>query len=111
MQLKAFYNGSAHGSLDATMTFTLKSEDQQGNVIQEVTFQHIDNPQKFAHYLCQGSVTSTRNLTLHCTQEEAPSYLMDIQGSVYEDGHMEGTDIATNSQDSAYYNHYTWYAS
>ena len=111
VQLKAFYSGSAHGSLDATMTFTLKSEDQQGNVILEVTFQHVDNPQKFAHYLCQGSVTTANALTLHCPQEEVPSYLMDIQGSVYADGHMEGTDIATNTQDSTYYYHYTWYAS
>ncbi len=99
VQLKAFYSGSAHGSLDATMTFTLKSEDQQGNIIMEILFQHVDNPQKFAHYLCQGAVTTTRNLTLHCTQEEVRSYVMDIQGFVYEDGHMEGTDTATNTND------------
>ncbi|MDQ2716381.1 MAG: serine/threonine protein kinase [Chloroflexota bacterium] len=111
VQLKAFYSGIAQGSLNATMTFTLKSQDQQGQVIMEILFQHVDNPQKFAHYLCQGAVTTTRNLTLHCVQEEVRSYLMDIQGSIYADGHMEGTDIATNIHDSTYYYQYAWSAS
>jgi serine/threonine protein kinase len=110
-QLKSFYNGTASGYANGTITFTLKSEDQQGNIIMDTSFQLTDNPQKFAIYSCQGSITSNGSLHLTCSEVGNQSFLVDIHGSLLANGNMEGTWLATDSNDPNYQHFYNWNAS
>src|SRR5205085_4036993 len=95
VQLNPYYSGTATGYADGNITFTLKSEDQQGNLSMQTTFQQAANPQNTAFYSCQGSVTTDRYINLHCNSDANQSYVLTIQGYVYADGHMEGTERAT----------------
>jgi serine/threonine protein kinase len=75
VQLKPFYRGTASGFLNATITYTLESEDSQGNVTMQTTFQQVADPQKYATYACQGSVSTNQHLHLICTANANASYL------------------------------------
>ncbi len=110
VELKSFYNGTASGYADGSITFTLVSEDQQGNVSMQTTFQQLQGSQKTATYSCQGSVTLDRHINLQCSNVIDNSYMLTIQAYVYQDGHMEGTEIATNTNDSSYPHVYYWKA-
>ena len=110
VQLNSYYSGTASGYADGSVTFTLKSEDQQGNLSMQTTFQQLANSQKTAIYSCQGSVTTDRHINLQCTSVADQSYLLTIEGYVYPDGHMEGTERATNTNDSSYDHLYSWKA-
>ncbi|MFL5653010.1 MAG: serine/threonine protein kinase [Ktedonobacteraceae bacterium] len=110
VQLKSYYSGTASGYADGNITFTLKSEDQQGNLSMQTTFQQAVNPQKTAFYSCQGSVTTDRYIKLQCNSDADQSYVLTIQGYVYADGHMEGTERATITNDSSYDHLYSWKA-
>jgi eukaryotic-like serine/threonine-protein kinase len=111
VQLKSYYSGTASGYADGAVTFTLKSEDQQGNVSMQTTFQQLPNAQKVAIYSCQGSATTDRHLTLQCSNTSDPTYELAVQGYVFPDGHMEGTETATNTNDPTYNHVYNWKAS
>lgn len=110
VQLKSSYSGTASGYADGSITFTLKSEDQQGNISMQTTFQQLGNPQKTASYSCQGSVNTDRHMNLQCSSVTDPSYLLTVQGYVYPDGHMEGTETATNTNNLNYNHAYSWKA-
>src|SRR3989440_6576310 len=97
VQLKSYYSGTASGYADGTVTFSLKSEDQQGNVNMQTTFQLLGGNQKTDIYSCQGTVTTDRHLNLQCSSVSDPSYLLTVQGYIFPDGHMEGTETATNT--------------
>src|SRR5207302_2765780 len=86
VQLKSYYSGTASGYADGSVTFTLKSEDQQGNLSMQTTFQQLANTQKTAIYSCQGSVTTDRHVDLQCSNVADASYLLTVQGFVYSDG-------------------------
>jgi hypothetical protein len=110
VQLKSYYSGTASGYADGSVTFTLRSEDQRGNVSMQTTFQQLASSQKTAIYSCQGSVTTDRHVDLQCSNVADPSYLLTIQGFVYPDGHMAGTETATNTNDPNYNHIYSWKA-
>ncbi len=110
VQLKSYYSGTASGYADGNITFTLKSEDQQGYLSMQTTFQKLANPQTPAIYSCQGSVTTDRHINLQCTSDADHRYVLTIQGYVFSDGHMEGTETATNTNDSSYDHLYSWKA-
>ncbi len=110
VQLKSYYSGTASGYADGSVTFTLRSEDQQGNISMQTTFQQLANSQKTAIYSCQGSVTTDRHVDLQCSNVADASYLLTVQGFVYSDGHMEGTETATNTNDPNYNHIYSWKA-
>lgn len=108
VQLHSFYSGTASGYADGSVTFTLQSEDQQGNVSMQTTFQQLQGSQEVASYSCQGSVTLDRHIMLQCSNIGDPTYVLTIQGTIYSDGHMEGTETATNTNDSGYHHVYYW---
>jgi len=108
VQLHSYYSGSASGYANGSVTFTLKSEDQQGNLSMQTTFQQLNGSQKTAIYDCQGSVTTDRNLNLQCTNVADATYVLTIQGYVYQDNHIEGTETATNTNDSNYNHVYSF---
>jgi serine/threonine protein kinase len=110
VQLKSSYSGTASGYADGSVTFTLKSEDQQGNISMQTTFQQLGGSQKTASYSCQGSLTRDRHINLQCSNVADPSYLLTVQGYVFPDGHMEGTETATNTNDPNYNHVYSWKA-
>jgi len=110
VQLKSYYSGTASGYANGSVTFTLKSEDQQGNISMQTTFQRLEGSQKTDIYSCQGSVTTDRYINLQCSSDSDQSYVLTIQGYVYPDGHMEGTETATNANDSSYNHVYSWKA-
>jgi outer membrane protein assembly factor BamB len=110
IQLKSHYSGTASGYAGGSVTFTLISEDQQGNLSMQTTFQQAADPQKTAIYSCQGSITTDRHINLQCTSVSDQSYVLTVQGNVYADGHMEGTEQATNTNDSSYDHLYSWKA-
>jgi hypothetical protein len=107
--LNQSYTGTTRGFANGSITFSLISEDQQGNVSLGVTFTTSDNKQ--ANYNCQGAVTNDRQITLQCSEIDAQNFLLDIKGVIFQDGHMEGTMVATNSSDASYHHNYTWNAS
>ncbi len=106
-QLNQSYVGTTRGFANGSITFSLISEDQQGNVSLGVIFMRSDN-NKQANYNCQGKVTKDRHITLHCSQIDAQNFLLDIEGVIFQDGHMQGTMAATDSSDSSYQHNYTW---
>jgi serine/threonine protein kinase len=110
VQLKSFYSGTASGYANGSVTFTLQSEDQQGNVSMQTTFQQLNNSQRTAIYSCQGTVALDRHLNLQCSNVADSSYVLTVQGYVYPDGHMEGTETATNTNAPNYNHVYTWKA-
>lgn len=110
VQLKPSYSGTASGYANGAITFTLKSEDQQGNISMLTTFQQLQGAQKTASYSCQGTITTNRYISLQCTNITDPSYLLTITGNVFSDGHMEGTETATNVNNSTYNHVYSWKA-
>jgi len=110
-QLKSYYSGTASGYLNANVTFTLESQDSQGNVTMETTFQQAADPQKIATYLCNGEVTSNQSLSLNCYSSADANYLLTIAGAVFPDGHMQGTEVATVIGNSSYRHVYNWTAS
>lgn len=110
-QLKPFYTGTASGYANGTVTFTLKSEDQQGNVVMDTSFQLTDSPPKFAIYSCQGSITSNGSLHLSCSEVGNPAFLVNIQGVLLADGSLKGTWLATDTNDPNYQHFYNWNAS
>ena len=110
VQLKSSYSGTASGYADAAVTFTLQSEDQQGNVSMLTTFQLLGGNQKTDSYSCQGAVTTDRHINLQCSSVTDASYQLTVQGFVFSDGHMEGTETATNTNDSSYKHVYEWKA-
>ncbi len=77
----------------------------------QTTFQQVADPQKIAIYACQGSVSTDQHLHLICTANANASYLLTINGFIFPDGHMEGTEVATIINDSNYYHFYNWSAS
>ena len=105
--LNQSYMGTTRGFANGSITFSLISQDQQGNVSLGVTFTTSDN-NKQANYNCQGKVTNDRHITLQCSEIDAPNFLLGIEGVIFQDGHMEGTMAATNSSDSSYQHNYTW---
>ncbi len=111
VQLQHSYSGTASGYADGAVTFTLNSEDQQGNVTMNTTFQQLTGAQKIASYTCQGSLALDRHLNLQCSNITDPTYVLTVQGYVYPDGHMEGTETATNTNDPSYNHVYNWTAS
>ena len=110
VQLKSSYNGTASGYSAGSITFTLESEDQQGNLSMLTTFQQLGGSQKTASYSCQGAVTTDRQLNLQCRNVTDASYVLTVQGYVFPDGHMEGTETATNTADPSYNHAYSWKA-
>jgi hypothetical protein len=106
-QLKSFYSGTATGYTNATITFSLQSEDQQGNVSMQTTFQRTDN-NKTAIYSCQGQVTQDNQLILSCVDTSSSDFHLSIHGTVFADGHMEGTEEATEASDPTYDHVYRW---
>jgi len=76
-------------------------------VILEVIFTNADT-NKRANYSCNGNVTSDKHISLKCTQDDASNFLLDIEGSIYQDGHMQGSMIATNTFDASYRHNYAW---
>lgn len=110
-QLKSYYNGTASGYMNAYVTFTLESEDSQGNVTMTTTFQQAADLQKIATYQCHGEVTSNRTLSLSCYAPANADYLLTINGTIFPDGHMQGTEVATVIDNASYYHAYNWIAS
>jgi hypothetical protein len=108
-QLNQSYMGTTKGFANGFITFSLISEDQQGNVSLGVTFTTSDN-NKQANYNCQGKVTNDRHITLQCNQIDAQNFLLIIEGVIFQDGHIQGTMAATNSSDPSYHHNYTWNA-
>jgi len=104
--LNQSYMGTTRGFDNGSIMFSLNSEDQQGKVSLVVTFTTSSNKQ--AKYNCQGKVTNDRHITLQCNEKDALSFLLDIEGFIFQDGHMEGTMAATDSSDSSYHHNYTW---
>ena len=111
VKLQHSYSGTASGYADGAITFTLNAEDQQGNVTMTTTFQQLTGAQKIASYTCQGLVTLDRHLKLQCSNITDPTYDLTIQGYVYPDGHMAGTETATHTNDPSYPHMYNWTAS
>ena len=107
VQLKSSYTGTATGFANAILSFSVSSEDSQGNVILEVIFTNTDT-NKRANYSCNGNVTSDKHISLRCTQDDAINFLLDIEGSIYQDGHMQGSMVATNTFDASYRHNYAW---
>lgn len=110
VQLHQSYSGTATGYAEATVTFKLNSEDQQGNVSMTTTFQQLTGAKNFASYNCTGTVSSDGKLTLQCTNPNATMYVLAIQAQVYSDGHMQGTEVATDTDDPTYNHVYNWEA-
>ena len=110
VQLKSSYSGTASGYANGAITFTLESEDQQGHISMQTTFQQLQGAQKTASYSCQGTITTNRYISLQCTNIADPTYLLTITGNVFSDGHMEGTETATNTNNSTYSHVYSWKA-
>jgi len=108
-QLKPFYSGTATGYAHATITFSLQGEDQQGNVMLQTTFERTDN-QASAIYTCQGQVGLDNQITLYCVETGIPNFHLNIHGIIFPDGHMEGTEEATETNNPAYDHLYTWSA-
>jgi hypothetical protein len=110
VRLKSFYSGTASGYANGSITFSLVSEDQQGNITMVTTFQPNDNTKPYASYACGGIVTKNRQIKLHCaeTNNTGPSYFINIQGDIYPDGHMEGTETAISTKDPSYKHVYYW---
>ncbi len=93
IRLNSSYNGTAYSSdpasyANGSISFTLLSEDQQGNVNMETTFQQLGSTSKADNYSCQGTVKNKR-LNLYCKSETDQSYVLNIQGTVYPDNHLE----------------------
>src|SRR5258708_17985941 len=107
VQLRSSYTGTATGFANAILSFSVSSEDSQGNVILEVIFTNTDT-NKRANYSCNGNVTSDKHISLRCTQDDAINFLLDIEGSIYQDGHMQGSMVATNTFDASYRHNYAW---
>ncbi len=107
VQLKSSYTGTAKGFTNAFLSFSVGSEDSQGNVNLEVTFTTADT-NKQANYSCNGKVTSDKHISLKCTEDGATNFLLDIEGFIYQDGHMEGSMVATNTFETSYHHNYTW---
>lgn len=110
VQLQPSYSGTASGYSNGAITFTLVSEDSQGNVMMNTTFQQLTGAGKTASYTCQGNVTTDRHLNLQCSNVTDPTYVLTIQASIYADGHMAGTEIATNTSNPNYNHVYSWTA-
>lgn len=110
VQLKSSYSGTASGYADGAVTFTLQSEDSQGNVTMLTTFQLLSGTQNTDTYSCQGAVTTDRHINLQCSSISDSSYQLTVQGYVFSDGHMEGTETATNTNNSSYKHVYAWKA-
>jgi hypothetical protein len=109
IHLNQSYMGTTKGFADGSLTFSLISEDQQGNVSLGVIFTRSDNNRQ-ANYTCQGKVTNDRQITLQCRQIDAQNFMLDIEGIIFQDGHLGGTMVATDSSDSSYHHNYTWNA-
>ena len=107
VQLKSSYTGTATGFANGLLSFSVSSEDSQGNVILEVLFTNTDTNRQ-ANYSCNGNVTSDKHISLKCTQDDARNFLLDIEGSIYQDGHMQGSMVATNTFDASYRHNYAW---
>jgi len=108
-QLNQSYTGTASGFANASLKFSLISQDQQGNVRLGVKFIRTDN-NKEADYTCQGKVTSDRQIALQCSQNDAPNFMLKIDGVIFQGGQMQGTMTATDSSDPNYHHDYTWNA-
>ena len=106
-KLKPFYSGTATGYTNATITFSFQSEDQQGNVKAQTTFQLTTN-QLAAIYSCLGQVSQNNNLALSCTEIGHPAFQLSIHGTIAADGHMEGQLEATETPASTYDHIYNW---
>lgn len=110
-QLKSYYSGTATGYMNANVTFTLESEDSQGNVTMTTTFQQAADLQKIATYNCSGEVTSNQNLFLNCYAPANANYLLTIQATILPNGGMQGTEVATANGNASYRHVYNWTAS
>jgi len=108
-QLNQSYTGTTSGFANGFLTLSLVSQDQLGNVSLGVTFTLADN-NKQANYTCQGKVTNDRHIALQCHQIDAQNFMLDIEGVIFQDGHMQGTMTATDSSDPNYHHNYTWNA-
>jgi hypothetical protein len=106
-QLKSSYTGTATGFTNGFVTFTLDSEDAQGNVKLVANFMITDSG-KQADYSCQGQVTIDKQIILTCKEVDAPNFIEDIHGDIFPDGHMEGTWVTTDTFDSSYHHTYSW---
>jgi hypothetical protein len=108
-QLNQSYTGTASGYANASLKFLLISQDQQGNVRVGLKFTRTDN-NKEANYTCQGKVTNDRHITLQYCQNDAPNFVLAIEGVIFQGGQMQGTMAATDSSDPNYNHDYTWNA-
>lgn len=104
--LKSFYSGTATGYANSDLEFTQVSEDGQGNVSLVVNFTIYDTG-KTANYNCDGQATNDK-ISLKCTQVDALHYTLDINGSIFSDGHMEGSLSATDTFNPNYHHVYSW---
>lgn len=73
----------------------------------QTTFQRTDN-QAYAVYDCQGQVGKDQQLLLSCTEKNTPTFHLSIHGTIYADGHMEGTEEATYTDNPSYDHIYQW---
>jgi hypothetical protein len=110
-QLKSSYSGTATSTINNVpngfVTFTLDSEDAQGNVKLVANFM-ITVSGKQADYSCQGHVTIDKQIILTCTEVDAPNFIVNIHGVIFPDGHMEGTWVTTDTFDASYHHTYSW---
>lgn len=90
-QLKSSYNGS-ECSLTTGFCFFLEifidSQDQHGNIIARWIYEDTT-------YSCKGTVTRDKHITLTCTGG-SQDYVLNVQGSIYPDGHLAGTNQAVS---------------
>ncbi len=107
--LNRSYSGTAtsttSGVPNGLVTFTLDSEDQQGDVKLLASFFVYDTG-NLVHFSCNGQVTANKMITLNCKEIEAPDYMVEINGSISPDGQIDGT-WTTTEESKHFYHHYT----
>jgi hypothetical protein len=86
------------------ITFSAIEENDQGQVQSGMTLGNAD-------YTCQGSVDTSRNLLLSCTQVGDANYHVVVKGLVSQDSsHLSGTWSGSYSNDLSFYADATWSA-
>jgi hypothetical protein len=110
-QLKSSYNGTAtsntNGVPNGFVMFTGVNENSQGHVVLDASFMVADSG-KEVDFKCQGQVSIDRRLTLDCYEDDAQNYKVHIQGTILQDGLMEGSWVTTNTFNSNFHHTYSW---
>lgn len=91
--LKPSYSGtsdctSAGCTNHYKMTLVIESQDQQGNLQATAKFPG------FYDYSCIGNIVIDKSITLQCS---GPYQAFDFKGTLYSDGHIEGTSTYRGS--------------